>query len=124
MQRITGFLVGGPARRCGDRVVFRTNTHASVSTSRRRAATRALLLGGAVLGRLLRALTRLGRALVMKMMMTVIMKMIGPILRAGPADTERRESYGHHVVRDSRLEKAFSRLARIVPHLGLVARFL
>lgn len=60
----------------------------------------------------------------MKMMMTVIMKMIGPVLRARSADTERRESHGHHVVRDSRLEKAFSRLTRIVSHLWLVAGFL
>lgn len=55
-------------------------------------------------------------------MMTVIVKMIGPVLRARSADTECRES--HHVVRDSRLEEAFSRLTRIVSHLWLVARFL
>lgn len=60
----------------------------------------------------------------MEMMMAVIMEMIGPVLRARSADTECREPDGHHVVGDSRLEKALPRLTRIVSHLWLVARFL
>lgn len=55
--------------------------------------------------------------MVVQVVMTVVMKMVGPVLRARPTNAECREAERH-------LEEALPRLTGTVPHLRLVVGFL
>lgn len=56
--------------------------------------------------------------------MTVMVKVVGPVLRTWSANAKGCEAWGNHGVRDASLEEALSRLARIVPHLRFLAALL
>jgi len=61
----------------------------------------------------------------LRLMMVMMMKeMIGPVLGAGGAYTERREAQRYHRVWYPRLKQALSGLAAIVAHLRLFVGLL